>query len=198
MPGIGGIGFLHALQQNNIHADCPILVFTARSAMEDFFSTLDVAGFISKPCSQADLLNKIKDILSSRVKESVSDNPSSFKVLLGEDDENVYGPILALFKKHGVECQLATAGGEIIESAAVINPTAIVLKEILPGMNGRVIVSLLSAMPSTKNIPVILYDETVSEEDEQRFGRHIPPGVSKYLTSSEPDDIYNALEEYLR
>ena len=167
MPGIGGVGFLNVLQKNNLKPDCPILVFTARSAMEDFFNTLDVAGFIAKPCSETDLLNKINEVLASVPKKenSASKDTAPIKILLGEDDMDVADQLVFSMRQSGIDFHIVKSGGEIIESAATLKPSAIVMKDILPGMNGRVVVPLLRTMPSTKNVPIILYDDTRSIED---------------------------------
>jgi CheY-like chemotaxis protein len=199
MPGIGGVGFLNVLQKNHINPDCPILVFTARSAMEEFFATLDVAGFIAKPCSETDLLDKINEVLAVHSKNDASaanDNLSP-KVLLGEDDSDVADQLVSKMRQYGIEFKIVASGGEIIETAATMQPDVIVLKDILPGMNGRVIVPLIRAMPSTKNVPIVLYDDTRSIEDESRYGRRIPEGVSQYLNTSEASDIIDAVRKYI-
>lgn len=200
MPGIGGVGFLNVLQKNNLKPDCPILVFTARSAMEDFFNTLDVAGFIAKPCSETDLLNKINEVLASVPKKenSASKDTAPIKILLGEDDMDVADQLVFSMRQSGIDFHIVKSGGEIIESAATLKPSAIVMKDILPGMNGRVVVPLLRTMPSTKNVPIILYDDTRSIEDESRYGRRIPEGVTQYLNTSESVAIMDAIKKHAK
>jgi len=200
MPGIGGVGFLSVLQKNDLKPDCPILVFTARSAMEDFFNTLDVAGFIAKPCSETDLLDKINEVLASAPKKEVtlSEGRVPVRILLGEDDRDVADQLTYSMHQSGIEFNVVKSGGEIIESAATLKPDAIVMKDILPGMNGRVIVPLLRTMPSTKNVPIILYDDTRSIEDESRYGRRIPEGVTQYLNTSESVAIMDAIKKHTK
>ncbi len=200
MPGIGGIGFLSYLKSNNLHPDCPVLVFTARSTMEEFFSTLDVAGFISKPCSQTELLDKIKQIIEAKSdkKGKHVEESQSLKVLLGEDDNDIITQLAVKLRHDGLDYHVVKSGGEIVESAAVLKPDIIVMKDILPGMNGRVIVPLLRTMPSTKNIPIILYDDTRSTEDENRYGRRIPEGVTKYLNTSEATSLLAAIKKHVK
>ena len=199
MPGIGGVGFLNILRKNNLHPSCPILVFTARSAMEDFFNTLDVAGFIAKPCSETDLLDKINEVLAANSRQDDSDaEPPAVKVLLGEDDNNIVHQLRYSLVKSGIDLHVVGSGGEIIESAATLKPNIIVLKDILPGMNGHLVVPLLRAMPSTKNIPIILYDDTRSIDDDMRYGRKIPDGVTRYLTTSEAAEIVSAIKKYTK
>ncbi len=66
MPGMGGIGFLKQITAASGETRYPVLVLTARSAMKDFFDTVDVDGFAPKPCDEAELLGKIREILGRR------------------------------------------------------------------------------------------------------------------------------------
>jgi DNA-binding response OmpR family regulator len=201
MPGIGGVGFLNTIAKKHIDLDCPVLVFTARSAMEDFISTLDVAGFIAKPCSENDLLNKINEILSVSSHHTETTDEKQEKhaasVLIGEDDIEVSSQLIATMQRAGFDYKIVKSGGEMLETAATMKPDIIVLKDILPGMNGRVIVPLLRAMPSTQNIPVILYDDTYSYEQENRYGHRLPEGISIFLRTSEASSIIEAIKKQL-
>ncbi len=200
MPGIGGVGFLNVLQKKEIKLTCPILVFTARSAMEEFFDTIAVAGFISKPCSEADLLDKIHEVLASNKKTETCPLKEKIrlKVLVGENDPAVSKQLKFSLEQNNFDFKLMETGVEVIESATTFIPNIIVLKDILPGMNGRVVASLLHAMPSTKNIPVILYDETRTVEDESRYGSRTPEHVTQYLTTSDSTSIMQAIKKHAK
>lgn len=197
MPGIGGVGFLNEIQKRQDKLDCPVLVFTARSAMEDFFGTLDVAGFIAKPCSETDLLDKIHGILktSQKNKEATSKAKPKRKILIGENDPVISKQLKFDLHQAGFDFKIMETGGELIEFSTTFSPDVIVLKDILPGMNGRVIVPLLRAMPSTKHTPIILYDDTRTVEDESRYGRRIPDGVTQYLTTSDSVSLMKAIKK---
>lgn len=200
MPGIGGVGFLNALQKREIKLECPVLVFTARSAMEEFFETLDIAGFIAKPCAEMDLLHKINEVLATNKginTTSLTDKPNH-KILVGENDPLISKQLKFDLTQNGFDFKIVESGGELIEAATTFMPNLIVLKDILPGMNGRVVASLLRAMPSTKNIPTILYDETRTIEDESRYGSRIPEGVTQYLTTGDSVTIMNAIKTHIK
>ena len=202
MPGIGGIGFLNKLHKENGDLPYPILVFTARSAMEEFFDTLDVAGFVAKPCSETDLLEKIREVLAANPRKQpaevdVEEKPQ-FQILLGENDVQVIKRLTGDLERAGYGVRIAETGAEILETAAVLKPSAIVMKDILPGMNGRVVAPLIRAMPSTKSIPIILYDDTRSFDEESRYGRRVPEGVTQYMTTNETDDLLTALRRHVK
>lgn len=203
MPGIGGIGFLNKLQKEGNDLPYPILVFSARSAMEEFFDTLDVAGFVAKPCSEKDLLERINEVLTANPRkqpegEDVVEEAQQLQILLGENDVEVLKRLKKDLKQAGFGVHVAETGAEILETAAVLKPAAIVMKDILPGMNGRVVAPLVRAMPSTKNIPIILYDETRSYDEESRYGRRVPEGVAQYMTTNETDDLLTAIRRHVK
>jgi CheY-like chemotaxis protein len=195
MPGIGGVGFLNTFQKDHTYSPCPVIVFTAREAMESFFGTLNVAGFLAKPCSEIDILNKITSVLGTQAKRNGTTKVEAAKIsiLLGEDDAEVSRRLIREFKQTGYTYKVVTTGAELLEQAALMKPSVVMIKDILPGMNGRTVVPIVHAMPSTQNIPIILYDETASFDEETRYGRRIPEGVTHYLTTSQPEALMKAI-----
>ena len=197
MPGIGGVGFLNKFQKDPISSTCPVIVFTARAAMEAFFGTLNVAGFLAKPCSEIDILNKITSVLGTQSKHNGTTKVEAAKIsiLLGENDVDVSSRLIREFKKTGYTYKVVTTSAELIEQAALMKPSIVMIKDILPGMNWRMVAPLVHAMPSTHNIPIILYDETGSFDQEMRYGRQIPEGVTHYLTTSNSEALLKAIRQ---
>ena len=66
MPGMSGLGFLKEISDSNGKPKYPILVLTARANMGDFFSDIDIDGFLEKPCTTETLEKEIEKILSVR------------------------------------------------------------------------------------------------------------------------------------
>ena len=63
LPGMGGVAFLRQMSGMATASRIPVIVFTARAAMKEFFEDIEVAGFIAKPCEPADLLREIRRVL---------------------------------------------------------------------------------------------------------------------------------------
>jgi DNA-binding response OmpR family regulator len=79
MPGMGGIGFLRHQAVAADSGGFPVLVLTARTAMQAFFDEVDVAGFLTKPCPGERLLDSIRGILKisrSAAPQEVADQPT--------------------------------------------------------------------------------------------------------------------------
>ena len=54
--------------------------------MEDFFSTLEVDGFLGKPCEKHELANKINEILNMRKTNEEKKERAQKQIFLAEDD----------------------------------------------------------------------------------------------------------------
>lgn len=160
MPGMGGLGFLNQIKGADGRPRYPVLVFTARSAMKDFFDTLPIDGFVEKPCERAELLTRIRAILDRSPQSSdrarASDAPRS--ILLGEDDPVISAPIRSALEEAGYAVTVIASGPELLERAASSRPDGIVVKQIFTRMNGSAVAVLLNQMAATRSIPVILYD----------------------------------------
>ncbi len=200
MPGMGGLGFLKEISDASGKPQHPVLVLTARANMADFFSDVDVDGFISKPCNPDDLLSEVSRITFLRSSESArshaEEGRSTRKILIGEDDGGVGGRLAEFFKKEGFQVTRVGKGPETIEKAVVVRPDVILMKRIFEGMNGNTVAGMLQQMPNTRNIPVVLYDESdelYAESDFVKAGS----GVRRYLRTSEPSRLLSAVETIL-
>ena len=166
MPGMGGIGFLKAVSDARGKPRFPVLVLTARANMAEFFANVDVDGFIAKPCEPGDLLLEVARIIFLRsgvgVEREAAAADRPLKVLLGEDDTLARTRIENALAKNGCKVQVTGRGPDVMEQAIMTRPDVIVLKQVLPGMNGDKVAEMLKLMPNTQNTPIILYDDTGS------------------------------------
>ncbi len=192
MPGMGGIGFLRRIMLSNGTLQYPVLVFTARTTTEDYFRGVPVDGFIAKPCDKTELVNKIQEILERHRRSTRK------TILVGEDDLKVAERLVKAFRVAGYEVEEAATGPEVLEKAAVCLPDVVLLKRVLTGMNGDVVVSILQAMTRTQSIPVVLYDASIvmKTREEEDLLRHCA-GVKKYLASDDAADLLRAVKEAL-
>jgi CheY-like chemotaxis protein len=86
-----------------------------------------------------------------------------------------------------------------LEKAAVCLPDVVLLKQILTGMNGDVVASILQAMPRTQSIPVVLYDTSImakNKEEEEHLQR--TTGIRKYLVTQDAVALLNAVKEVVQ
>jgi two-component system cell cycle response regulator len=199
MPGMGGTGFLKRITAADGKRSYPVLVFTARSTTKEFFESIAVDGFIAKPCDKNELVERMEEILS-RCSQSVASGgaPPRKTALVGEDDPAVASHLVESFRNAGYQVEVVASGPEVVEKAAVIQPSVIVVKHILPRMNGNAVVSLLRDMSRTRSIPVVLYEGTsvVKKEEDEKY---VKPecGIKEYLMSDDAADLLKAAEDIL-
>lgn len=196
MPGMGGTGFLRCISSTDGVPSHPVLVLTARSTMQSFFDDIAVDGFLAKPCEEAVLLRKIREILAARKAAAQKTVRSVMKILLAEDDEVVAKEIMRIAAQAGYEIELVCSGPEVLEKSTGSKPDLILLKEILPRLNGSAAAALIDVMPSVKSIPVIIYDETAKEDDISPRASRLKC-VKKYLKTSDADILIRAVAAIL-
>jgi CheY-like chemotaxis protein len=195
MPGIGGLGFLRRVSGADGKPMYPVLVLTARSKMEEFFGMVDVDGFLAKPCDENKLVGKIREILTVRKASPERQGRIKKQILLADDEESTVRSLKPALEGAGYEVDVVTNGPEILERAPTTIPDLILIKEILPRLNGSAVASLISVMPSLASIPVVIYDETLGETED------LPPRytnvrcIRSVVRNREPAGILRAIGE---
>lgn len=174
MPGMGGMGFLKEISTADGRTRYPVLVLTARANLAEFFADVDVEGFIAKPCDPMDLLNEVGRIIflrsgTDKSAEAESGAQSRFKVLIGEDELHVGQRLLEAFAEAGYIVDTVAKGPEVLEKAIVQRPDIVLLKLIFAGMNGDAVARMMHEIPNTRDIPIILYDDSSSNVPESKF-----------------------------
>lgn len=201
MPGMGGIGFLREVSSSEGKPKYPVLVLTARANMAEFFANVDVDGFVAKPCDPEDLLMEVGRIVFLRSGDAAADAgvPRLGKktVLLGEDDRLVNENLTTAFTDAGYGVESAFKGPEILEKAIIQKPDLIVVKRVLASMNGDAVAGMLKEMPNTKDIPVILYDDSGAKVPDTKYS-DAHSGVRKFVKSSNSVTLLAAMKEVLK
>jgi len=159
MPGMGGLGFLRQLGNSGGKRKTPVLVLTARANMQEFFSGIDVAGFLPKSCSREELVRKVNSIIVAfEGHRQGSAAPVSLRVLVGEDDVDHAEAIRKAMESSGMVVEVLSTGNAVIDRMIEFPPHAIVLKEQLAGLNGSLVAQIVARMPAVHSVPVIVHD----------------------------------------
>jgi len=196
MPGMGGIGFLEEITVKG-RPTHPVLVLTARATMAEFFAHTQVDGFVAKPCDPSDLLLEVGRIIFLRSGESEDAESievgQNLRALLGEDRRQHSAEICAQMEAAGYSVECVFAGPDVLEAAIVGQPDVVILRLQLEGMAAPSVVDVLSQMPNTQGIPVVIYGvdepgvdlELQSALDEQR--------VAAAVSSASPAEIVSMI-----
>jgi DNA-binding response OmpR family regulator len=162
MPGMGGLSFLRQISRADGSLPHPVLVFTARSELDQFFTDTRVDGFLAKTCEPGELLHEVARVIQKHrdLDELRNQQTGKWKVVITEDDVRLGKAFVGFFETAGYHASLVSNGYELIEKAIRDRPNVIILKYILPQVNGPAVAGMLEAMPSLKTIPVVLYDDS--------------------------------------
>ncbi|MFC1496992.1 response regulator [Verrucomicrobiota bacterium] len=196
MPGMGGVGFLKEISSSEGKPRHPVLVLTARANMAEFFADIEVDGFVAKPCDPNDLLMEVSRIIfltgGIPVQETRKPEIVKKKVLIGEDDTNVNRGLLNMFVQAGYIANSVSQGPEVLEKAIVERPDVVVMKLVFAGMNGDAVANVLKEMPNTKDIPIVLYDDSDTKAVDSINN------IKQFVKSNDPATILAAVKEVLK
>jgi CheY-like chemotaxis protein len=192
MPGMGGMGFLRTIAGSDGKIKHPVLVFTARSELNGFMNGLDIEGFLTKTEPPEKFIEVVDRIIDKRRSvppgKRVAD--TSRRILLVEDDPERREGLLQFFRRHSHEAWGVGSGFHVAEALREKTPDVIVLKHILPFMNGASIAQMLASEEDTKGIPVVLYDESGLRAADARF-----PHVRVFVAGAKGDALLKAVVE---
>lgn len=195
MPEMSGLTFLKQIASAGGAPRYPVLIFTAKVAMENFFSDIAIEGFIPKPCSEAELLRRIRDVLDRHARKDAAGRKAR-KLLLAESDEHFGKELIHCFEGAGYSVELVHNGAQVLASASMETPDVILMKDSLPRVTGTTMAAMISTVQSLKLVPIVIYDNPAPCSQVRFFyGGDLPPGVSRYLLSSKPDALINAVNE---
>lgn len=187
MPGMGGLGFLRQITGVDGKTLYPVLVLTARSMMENFFDSVPVAGFLPKPCDENKLVRTIRKILATHQKQPAPVQGQKLTVLLAEDDPLLIPGMMSGFSAAGFSVVIVTEGPDVLDKSVSLKPDLVVMKEMLPRLNGSAVARLIDVMPSLSGIPVVLYGiklEDARPGDAKCVKKHLATNHSKALLAA--------------
>lgn len=197
MPGMGGVGFLRRITRADGSTAYPVLVLTARGNMKDFFESVQVDGFLGKPCDESDLIAKIQEIVGHHKQSTKKAARTKKRILLAEDDERHIKPITHTLESAGYEVELIRTGPNVLDKGVSIQPDLFLLKEILAGLNGSSVASMLQVMPSVCKTPVILFDHSRTDEAPKPKGVDSLQNIKSFLCTADPARLCSAANRVL-
>ncbi|MCE9615172.1 MAG: response regulator [Lentisphaerae bacterium] len=197
MPGMGGLGFLREIADEQGVPRYPVLVLTARAAMEQFFENVEADGFLSKPCAGVDLVRAIRKVLAQRALGKREPLRMRGRILLVENHPPTSDRLVEAFGVAGYAVDVVKHGLEIFRKASKERPDVIISKEFLPAMKGSAVALMVKGHKSTQDIPFILYDSSHLMERQYARGAPPPRAVATVVLTDEPEALLAAVEGVL-
>ncbi len=192
MPGMGGLGFLRQITSGEGKTLYPVLVLTARSMLENFFDSVAVAGFLTKPCDETKLVRTIRKILATHQKQPTRSPGQKLTVLLAEDEPLLAQAMTDVFIAAGYNVVNVENGPDVLDKAVTLTPDVVVMKDVLPRLNGSAVARLIDVMPSLSGLSVVLYGTKV-----EGVNPVVAKCVKQHLFTNQPKDLLKALQSVL-
>lgn len=110
---------------------------------------------------------------------AVVHTPMRPRILVVDDEEDVFRLMAFHFAKAGFDALWARDGEEGISAAVDSHPDAVILDVMLPRLSGIEMCRKLRDDPRTSRLPVVMLSARTEPEDKRRG---IESGASSYLT----------------
>jgi len=188
MPGMTGLAFLKKISMQDGRPRYPVLIFTARSNMQPFFSETSVEGFLAKTSDPQRLIDEIHRILNKTRKGASTGTAGRRRLLIVENDTRIAALLGTFFRSAGFDTSSLTDSEGLIAAVAERKPEVVLLKEVLPHHNGRAAAVALAQSAVGANVRVIVYDDSGIHKPDSRF-----PNVDRFVASHAPTDLLKAI-----
>ena len=123
--------------------------------------------------------------------------PSSYTVLLVEDDPFLSSLLKAKLQKAGITVNLATDGEQAVEILQSFYPNLILLDLILPKKSGFEVLESIQSNPQISGIPVIILSNLGQDSDVSK-GKDL--GAIEYFIKAKTsiDELVKKIEDFLK
>ena len=152
MPVMDGYEFFKQLRKEDFTARIPVIILTARTNMEDSFRALGVEGFVTKPFTSENLLDKI-----DRLVKAETATTHRGRVLVAGSEEYATNHMVVLLKDEGYKADAADNAGDLMTKALADPPTYIFLDVMMKHVPSREIIKGLRSFHKLDNTKIILY-----------------------------------------
>jgi len=118
------------------------------------------------------------------------------KILIVDDEESIRDLAQIILKDRGYEVITTGSGSKAIEEFQLEQPDLVLLDIRMPGMNGFEVCTVLKRQDFSKEVPVVMF--TVSNsEDDRKLAKEA--GCNGYfLKPFSSDDLVREVEKYTR
>ncbi|MDR3013361.1 MAG: response regulator [Chitinispirillales bacterium] len=191
MPGISGYEAIKILKADKRHANVPVIFLTGKADKESMRKgfSLGAADYVSKPFSDADLIERIERQIDPETRrQSWEDDESKRKVIIYVDDINHSLISVRARLKQRYEVYPAISVDAMFELLEKVTPDLILLDVNMPRINGYEAIKMLKADDNYKEIPVIFL---TSKTDKRSSDKGLSLGAADYVLKpfSDPDLI---------
>jgi DNA-binding response OmpR family regulator len=186
LPGIDGSTVIRRLRLDIALRSVPCLLLTGSEDHHMELRALEAGAdaFLRKDEDTEVILARLAALLRS-ASSSVAEKPASLlgpKRILAVDDSATYlADLAAVLREEGYDVVSARSGDEALELLAAQSMDCILLDLLMPGLSGRETCRRIKAVPSVRNIPLII---VTAVEDRTALFDALESGADDYIQKS--------------
>jgi two-component system sensor histidine kinase/response regulator len=200
MPGVDGFDLIGHVRQDAQFAGVIIMMLTSAGQRGDVTRCRDlgVAGYLTKPISQSELLDAILQVFGTRsdapdshpliTRHSLREERKARRVLLAEDNPVNQTLALRLLEKRGFEVQVAATGRAALERVGREKFDVVLMDVQMPEMDGFEATAAIREIEKTTgdHLPIIAMTAHAMKGDRERcLAAGMDGYVAKPVHSSE-------------
>jgi PAS domain S-box-containing protein len=205
MPEIDGFGLAGEIRRRPELAPATVMMLTSSGQPGDISRCreLGIAGYLTKPIKQSELLDAIVTALSTRIEPSEAELPAaettrpplrSLRVLLAEDNPVNQRLAVCMLQNRGHQVHLACNGREAVMATAS-QPFDVVLMDVqMPEMDGLEAATLIRAREQATggHMRIVALTAHAMKGDRERC---LTAGCDDYVTKPiRPELLFEAIE----
>lgn len=177
----------------------PIVLLSDRKNVKDLFESSDIHGFIMKPFHPAELVEKINQLFF-RAQETAGVVGRAGGIVGSVNRASIIGhewgamqPIKAVLESRGAVVYVSRDSYRAVEDVIKNGPDVIFVSSVIIGMDVWTLTNLFRELPSTKTIPIVVFDAGNVGLEGSRTLR-----VFKVITYTSHEELTQQVERCLK
>lgn len=156
MPVMDGYAFYKKVKKDPVLMHIPVIVLTARGAMESAFEAIGADCFFEKPVDPAELLAKVKNLLEHS--DIQGGNKKHQRVLVFGTYKEVVDEISKTVIDLGHEVKAVYTVADILKQSVNFNEDVLILEvQTESGDSSADVIKAVRILPELKSVPILIY-----------------------------------------
>jgi DNA-binding response OmpR family regulator len=166
LPDGDGLALLQELKSSPDTADRPVLLLSTEDEVRDRVRGLRTGAddYVGKPYDAAQVVARARELAQRRHARA----RRSPLVLIIDDSPTFIGALRGALEEANYEVAGAATGEEGLRLAADLRPDAVVVDQLMPGLDGADVIRRLRADAALRRTPCLLLTASERREDELR------------------------------
>jgi DNA-binding response OmpR family regulator len=189
LPDGDGVELLRELRATKEGADIPVLMLSTEAEVKDRIRGLLTGSseYIGKPYDRDYVMLRTRELLEARRADKKALQTRVKVMVLVIDDSLTFRERLSdLLREQGFDVLGAESGEEGLKNAAIHRPDAIVVDDVLPGIDGATVVRKIRLDAALSHTPCIMLTGAGSFDAELRS---LDSGVDAFVRKEEDLDM---------